>query len=280
MKAAIASRTALLDLVRRDEAGRTGVYLLLGPDPDLPGRSLVYVGEGDQVRSRLREHDNDEKKDFFTRAVLFVTKDDNLTKAHGRYLESRLITSIREAGRSKLVNGTEPESRGLPEPEIADMERVLDEIELLLPILGFDVPTPPVQDAKLRESLPPGDITSHPEMPPAFIMDVQKAKGRAVERSGEFVVLAGSTALRRETPGIPQSTLERRKALVEAGVLTPDADPDLCFSQDASFGSASGASTVIAGRSDNGRTSWHMEGRGVSYGNWRTEQISGDPTSG
>jgi Domain of unknown function (DUF4357) len=277
VKAAVASRTALLDLIRRDEAGRTGVYLLLGPDPDLPGRSLVYVWEGDQVRSRLREHDNDEKKDFFTRAVLFVTKDDNLTKAHGRYLESRLIVAIRDAGRSKLVNGTEPESKGLPEPEIADMERVLDEIEVLLPILGFDVLTPPIQDTKVRESLAPGATVSRAEAPAIFLMDVQKAKGRAVERSGEFVVLAGSTALRRETPGIPQSTFERRKALVEAGVLVPDNDPDLyIFSQDASFGSASGASTVIAGRSDNGRTSWHLEGRGISYGNWRAEQISGD----
>jgi hypothetical protein len=207
--------------------GSHRLYLLLGPDPDLPGRSLVYVGEGDQVRSRLREHDNDEKKDFFTRAVLFVTKDDNLTKAHGRWLESRLITSIREAGRSKLVNGTEPESRGLPESDIADMERVLDEIELLPPILGFDVLTPPLQDPKLRESPFLGVTIDSPLSPPVFIMDVQKAKGRAMERSGEFVVLAGSTALRRETPGIPQSTMERRKALVEAGVLIPDTDPDL-----------------------------------------------------
>ena len=187
----------------------------------------MYVGEGDQVRSRLREHDNDEKKDFFTRAVLFVTKDDNLTKAHGRWLESRLITSIREAGRSKLVNGTEPESRGLPESDIADMERVLDEIELLPPILGFDVLTPPLQDPKLRESPFLGVTIDSPLSPPVFIMDVQKAKGRAMERSGEFVVLAGSTALRRETPGIPRSTMERRKALVEAGVLIPDTDPDL-----------------------------------------------------
>jgi hypothetical protein len=109
-------------------------------------------------------------------------------------------------------------------------------------------------------------------------MDCQKAKGKAVERSGEFVVLAGSTALRRETSGIPQSTFARRRALVDAGVLVPDNDPELyVFAQDASFGSASGASTVIAGRSDNGRTSWRVEGRGASYAHWRAEQLTGDP---
>jgi hypothetical protein len=46
VRAVVASRTALPDLVRREEASRTGVYLLMGPDPDLPSRQLVYVGEG------------------------------------------------------------------------------------------------------------------------------------------------------------------------------------------------------------------------------------------
>jgi hypothetical protein len=87
-----------------------------------------------------------------------------------------------------------------------------------------------------------------------------------------------STALRRETPGIPQSTQQKRKALVDAGVLVPSNDPALyIFSQDASFGSASGASTVIAGRTDNGRQSWRVEGRGASYAQWRDEQIVSDP---
>ncbi len=142
VRAAVASRTALPELIRREEAARTGIYLLVGPDPDLPGRQLVYVGEGDQVKTRLAAHDADEAKEFFTRAVLIVSKDENLTKAHGRYLESRIIAAIRGAGRAKLVNGTEPPFKGLPEPEIADMERVLDEIEILLPVLGFDVLRP------------------------------------------------------------------------------------------------------------------------------------------
>src|ERR1700694_751332 len=91
VRAAVTSRTALPDLIRREEATRTGVYLLVGPDPDLPGRQLVYVGEGDQVKTRLGAHDVDEAKEFFTCAVLIVSKDENLTKGHGRYLESRII---------------------------------------------------------------------------------------------------------------------------------------------------------------------------------------------
>jgi hypothetical protein len=266
VRAAVASRTALPELIRRDEAMRTGVYLLVGPDPDLPGRQLVYVGEGDQVKTRLAIHDADETKEFFTRAVLIFSKDENLTKAHGRYLESRIIAAIRGAGRAKLVNGTEPPFRGLPEPEIADMERVLDEIEILLPVLGFDVLQPTTGDQQQAQ----GQTAAVP----TFLAEIKKAQARAVERGGEFVVLAGSTALRRESPAIPQSVKDARKALLEAGLLIPDADAELYrFSQDASFGSPSGASAAVAGRADNGRTTWHIEGSGQTYAAWRSGLI-------
>lgn len=266
VRAAFASRTALPDLIRREEATRTGVYLLAGPDPDLPGRQLVYVGEGDQVKTRLAAHDADEAKEFFTRAVLIVSKDENLTKAHGRYLEGRIIAAIRKAGRAKLVNGTEPPFRGLPEPEIADMERVLDEIEILLPVLGFDVLQPAANET------PP--VAGAPASPPIFIADIKKAKARAVERGGEFVVLAGSTALRRESAAIPPSVKDARKALIEASVLVPDDEAELYrFAQDASFNSPSGASAAIAGRADNGRTTWRIEGDGQSYAAWRSSLI-------
>ncbi|MFZ1085660.1 MAG: DUF4357 domain-containing protein [Terracidiphilus sp.] len=266
VRAAVASRTALPDLIRREEAARTGVYLLVGPDPDLPGRQLVYVGEGDQVKTRLVVHDSDDSKEFFTRAVLIVSKDENLTKAHGRYLESRIISGIRSAGRAKLVNGTEPPFKGLPEPEIPDMERVLDEIEILLPVLGFDVLQPTASEQPQVQ----GTIN----VSPAFIAEIKKATARAVERGGEFVVLAGSTALRRESNAIPQSVKDARKALQEAGVLVADSDTELYrFSQDASFGSPSGASAAVAGRADNGRTTWHVEGSGQTYADWRSGLI-------
>jgi hypothetical protein len=225
------------------------------------------VGESDQVRARLAAHDADVSKEFFTRACIVVSKDENLTKAHGRYLESRLIAAIRGAGRGKLVNGTEPEFRGLPEPEIADMERVLEEVEVLLPVLGFDV----LQPASAEPAPGLGQATAAP----IFIAEIKKAKAKAVERGGEFVVLAGSTALQRETPGIPDGVSDRRKALVDSGVLVPDSDPDLYrFDSDASFGSPSGASAAIAGRSDNGHTTWRLESDGRSYAAWRAAQLA------
>ncbi len=218
------------------------------------------------MKTRLAAHDADETKEFFTRAVLIVSKDENLTKAHGRYLESRIIAAIRDAGRAKLMNGTEPPFKGLPEPEIADMERVLDEIEILLPVLGFDVLQPAIGD----ELQAAGTTT----IAPIFIAEIKQARARAVERGGEFVVLAGSTVLRRESNSIPYSAKDTRKALLEAGVLIPDEEVELYrFSKDTSFGSPSGASAAVAGRSDNGRTTWRVESSGQTYAVWRSGLI-------
>jgi len=62
-KAIVAPRTRLPDLLARSEATQTGIYLLLGADPDQPGSTLAYVGEGDNVGNRLRLHAKDDWQD-------------------------------------------------------------------------------------------------------------------------------------------------------------------------------------------------------------------------
>ena len=64
--AAVASRIALPELIRREEAARTGIYLLVEPDPGLPEPQLVCIGEGAQVKTRLAAHDAGEMKSHET----------------------------------------------------------------------------------------------------------------------------------------------------------------------------------------------------------------------
>jgi len=276
VRAAVASRTALPDLIRREEASRTGIYLLVGPDPDLPGRQLVYVGEGDQVKTRLAAHDADESKEFFTRAVLIVSKDENLTKAHGRYLESRIIAAVRGAGRAKLVNGTEPPFKGLPEPEIADMERVLDEIEILLPVLGFDVLRLAGHEAGApsRAETANSAITATADHDALFTFTEAGTDAKAREASDEFVVLAGSRAKRQEVPSCGEGLKRRRAQLIADGVLIPDDDKKfLRFVADTAFDSPSGAAGTVYGGNVNGNRYWKHATTGQSYGDWRKRQI-------
>ena len=99
-----APRSEVSALIRRPELARTCIYLLLGPDEE--GGTRCYLGETDDFKARLKQHDL--QKDFWRRVVVVTSKDANFTKAHGRYLESRLIVLAQQAGRVVLDNGTAP----------------------------------------------------------------------------------------------------------------------------------------------------------------------------
>ena len=265
-KVLVASRSALPDLIKRDEAKQTGVYLLVGPDPKSPSRILVYVGESDTVKKRLVLHDSDEAKQFFTRVCVIVSKDENLTKAHGRYLESQILSLIRKAGRARAVNSTEPEFHGLPEPQIADMERFLAEIEVLLPVLGFDLLG---SGHDLEPSVQPENDRN-----PIFQFTLAGIPARARETKGEFVVLADSKARIKEVKTCPAGIKELRKQFVEDHTLTKEPDGEFYrFNRDVSFGSPSGAGSIVYGGTCNGHQSWKVSGSGVSYGEWRDRHL-------
>ncbi len=197
-------RSKLAELVQRPECARTGVYFLVGPDPDNSLRSKVYIGESDDVAKRLKTHNRPEDaggKDFWERVCLVTSKDQNLTKAHVKYLESLLIGIAGNLGRCELVNGTAHEYISLPESDRADMAFFLEQIRTVLPVLGFDF---------LRELSRPTTTaltaTNPVSVSPIFTMAAQKygASATAQEVDGEFVVLKGSTA-RGEWGNAPHS---------------------------------------------------------------------------
>ena len=132
-KAVAGPRSELDGVLARDEAAKSGIYLLTGTDPE-SGKPAVYIGEAESIRDRLRGHLD---KDFWNHAVFFVTKDENLTKAHVRYLEGRLIEQAKAAGRVQVMNSLASGSR-LPESDREDMEIFLERIHQLMPVLGAD----------------------------------------------------------------------------------------------------------------------------------------------
>src|SRR5262249_14533580 len=140
IKALVIPRASLQQSSQRDEPRRTGVYVLVGTDSDNPGRKKLYVGEGDSVISRLAAHNKDPDKDFWEEAIVFTSKDQNLTKAHVRYLEARLISLAGEAKRATVANSTTPNEQGrLPEPDEVEMEEFITQSRLLLGTLGYDL---------------------------------------------------------------------------------------------------------------------------------------------
>jgi len=260
-------RSDLPALMRRDEAHRTGVYLLLGDAPDSLGGIQVYIGEGDEISSRLTIHARE--KDFWERAILLTSKDANLTKAHARYLESRLLQIAREAERAELTNGTAPPPIALPEADISDMEYFITQALIALPVLGVNVLRSPITALKHSE---PSSSASFPTRAPrfTFVQQRENLTAHATEIDGEFIVLAGSEA--RQTQVGKGSYVALRQQLERDGTIDTSQRPAL-FAKDHVFASPSAAAAVIAGRSANGRTAWAEDSTGLAYGAWQNRDL-------
>jgi hypothetical protein len=263
--ALVCPRTDLERLAHRPEARKTGVYILVGPSEDAASEISVYVGEGDEVWSRLASHDSN--KDFWTYVVVFVSKDENLTKAHVRWLEATLVREIRKAKRAEIINGNEPTGGRLPEADTADMETYFDNVRLLLPTLGVSVFSTEA-DANAEGQPKAGEL--------ALELQWQEARAECVVRDGQFIVRAGSFARAREVESLRTGTRSMRKRLRDSGVLAPvEGNPALLrFTQEYAFDSPTAASAVIAAAETNGRTVWKVKGSGMTYKDWQEQQVT------
>ena len=156
-----------------------GVYALIGrPNPDDPPE--VYVGEGDLISDRLISHYKNE--DFWTTVVFFISKDENLNKAHVQYLEARLVAFAREAKRCFLRNKTLPQAPSLSELDTAEMDGFLEQMLIIFSVLGVDVFEKPAEIADAMEML---------------YLEAKGFKARGYESDSGFVVKAGS-----KSPGL------------------------------------------------------------------------------
>ena len=120
-KAVAGPRSEFDSVLAREESQKSGVYFLTGIDPE-NGKSAVYIGEAESIRDRIKSHLD---KDYWNQIAFFTSKDENLTKAHIRYLEGRLIGQAREAGRAEVKN-TQSSGARLPESDREDMEIFLE----------------------------------------------------------------------------------------------------------------------------------------------------------
>lgn len=258
-----APRSDLPHLLQRTEAARTGVYLLLGDGPN--GEACAYIGEGDVVASRLRAHAKESHKggkDFWDRVVVLTSKDTHLTKAHARYLESRLISLAGEAKRIRLENGTAPDPLQLPEADISDMEFYIEQARIVLPVLGIDI---------FRAARVPGATT--PESSPVFqIVSQHGVDARAQEVDGEFTVLQGSVA-RREWQGSSHTYGRLRQRLEDDGTIAANSGGMMVFTKDQPFASVSAAGAAVLGRPNNGRTEWKVVATGQTYHDWQASLL-------
>jgi len=269
----VAPRSRLAEALQRDEASRTGIYFLVGDDPDQPTKSRVYIGEGDSVIDRIKSHAKDPSKDFWTRACLVTSKDMNLTKAHVRYLESRFVELTRSADRANVANGNEPGRKALPESDIADMEFFISQVQVILPVVGFDFLRPKAKQST-HSRIEQTDAQTKSRLDLVLESDKYGYTAKAIEVDGEITVLAGSRATTKGDFS-DNGYASLREQLIKDGRLAPTSDPHfLVFAEDVTFASPTAAAAVIRNRRTNGRTSWRIAATGQTLKDWQDAQLS------
>lgn len=234
-------RIKVKDCIDRVDLVSTGVYLLFGKDE--AGIDLVYIGEAESILKRLNQHLN--QKDFWHETIVFISKDENLNKAHVKYLENRLHNIAHSAKRYKVENSIIPTQSSISESDRSEMEEFIENIKMLVNTLGHKV------------------FDEKREIKQKQITDVFYIKGaRGAEATGEptsdgFVVYKGSKAAKDTTNSMNFNLIKLREKLI-ADAIFIDKVEFLEFSEDFLFSSPSAAAAIVMGRSANGLTEWKL----------------------
>ncbi len=232
----------------RPEMQTTGVYLLLNKSADLSKNGQLYIGEAEDIFKRLTQHVKE--KDFWNDAIVFISKDDNLNKAHIKYLENRLHEISSSANRYKLINTQKPTQSSISESDKAEMEEFLANVLTLVSTLGYNA----FEQIRQLDT----KVQSDKEEDLFYISSARGAKGSGKTTSEGFVVIKNSQVADPVTNSYPKSMQKFRDTLISEGVIVKQQDK-MILKRDYLFSSSSSAAMIIMGRSANGLTEWKMK---------------------
>ncbi len=239
------------------ESKRPGVYFLFGQDEET-NQPKVYIGEAENVYERLQNHIAN--KDFWNEVIFFVSKDENLTKSHVKYLESRLIQISIASNRYKIDNNNQSQLSLLPPADKDAMEEFLLYIKLLIGVLGhkfLEGITMPF--LKKEESIPLGEKPSSSNVTTDFSDNVELTlsvgglKAQALQTDEGIVVLEGSDAAIEYSNSLSHGYRDIRQRLINNGDLVLEGNK-YTFKKNVLFNTASPAAAVVVGYSINGPT--------------------------
>jgi len=223
----------------RDEYRYPGVYVLAGKAEGQGADGRIYIGESEDTRTRIDGHVRE--LDFWTRAIVFTSKDTGLNKASIRYLESRLIELATAAGRAELQNGNSPGQSPLAEADRVDAEAFLEDMLMIYPLIGVRAFEPP------EEAMPELRLS----------LSGPSASAEGLPTDNGFLVFAGARARATAVGSVPAWAEAQREALAAAGLLVPvDGTASLMLTENHEFASPSAAAAVMLGRSAAGPIEW------------------------
>ena len=185
-------------------------------------------------------------KDFWNEAIVFISKDENLNKAHIKYLENRLHDIAKLANRYKVENSIIPTQSSISESDRAEMEEFIEYIKMLVNTLGHKV-----FDEKREFTLKQKQETF-------LIKGARGANGEGEPTSDGFVVFKNSKASISTVTSMTSNFTKYRQRLLDEGVIINTGE-FLTFPEDYIFSSPSTAASILLGRNANGLTEWKLK---------------------
>lgn len=219
------------------------VYFLIGESEE--DKRTVYIGEAEEFSKRVSQHH--QNKDFWNLVIVFTSKDDNLTKAHVKYLESKITQEIRANNTVNLENGNIPPMPKLPRSDIAEMEEFYEQIKVVASSLGYTFLE---------------DIGTNIKNEDLLFCKGSNSDAKGIFTDEGFFILEGSLIRREETPSFGEIDAEQRAAAHMRGDIIEFSNIQYRVVKKIKFTSPSSAGAFVLGRRVNGWIAWkNSEGK-------------------
>ncbi len=228
----VVPRSNLDYLSQQEKLQKPAFYILIGEDDNL--KPKAYIGETENFKERVKDHDV--KKTFWQRALIFISKDADMTKADVQYLEHLAIASAKIANTYVLnENRQTPKAPNLPEYQRDAMDEFFEDIRFLAAFIGCNI-----------------FEVSQPKAEHIFYTKGRGCDARGFYSSTGYTVLKGSIISPSSVPSLKWSE-KRQKMLQE--YTAAEAGKHILTS-DITFSSPSAAADFCIGSSNNGWIIW------------------------
>lgn len=225
-------RSNLAYLNEQEKLHKPAFYILIGED-ELT-KPQAYIGETENFRERVKDHDN--KKLFWQKALIFVSKDADLTKADVQYLEHKAIVSAKKANTFVLSDNKQvPKAPNLPEYRLDTIDEFFEDVKFLASFIGCNIFN-----------------LAKPKVEHLFYTKGRGCDATGFYNSDGFTVLKGSVIVPKIVPSFKWK--EKREKMLREYTMFKGAK--LIMTSDKTFSSPSTAADFCIGSSNNGWLVW------------------------
>lgn len=250
-------RDGAIDVSKIDQSIKQySFYILLGKDKS--GKPMAYIGQTNDFTNRVNDHKL--KKDFWDKALVFVSKTNDIYASEALYLEYLGWRKAKEVNNYKIDNDKNILEPSLPPHKKNDMELFFEEIMFLARFYGCDVfDAPKATKAILGEEF-------YIRMPKKYI----QATVVYYPDTKKFILKKGSLIASAEGISCPPGASKKRDLIKSDKTIAQDNGIRILMLADYDITSEShlpsGPAAIITGTSTQGTTAF-VDKNGKTFGN-------------